>query len=84
MPKIPSRATRLSDALSKIEGGMGEIEVLADEMESWRDNMQGTNLENTDKYSRVEEAADTLRQGCDDLENAKDSLDSIEFPGMFG
>jgi hypothetical protein len=38
----------------------GEIDTLSEEMGSWRDNMQGTNLESTDKYSRVDEAACTL------------------------
>jgi len=84
MVKTASRATRLSDALSKIDEGLSEIEALADEMDSWRDNMQGTNLENTEKYSRVEETADTLRQGYDDIESARGDLDSVEFPGMFG
>ena len=79
-----SRATRLSDALSKIEEGLSEIENLAEEMESWRDNMSGTNLENTDKYSQVEESAETLRQGYDDIESATGDLDGVEFPGMFG
>ncbi len=79
-----SRANRLSDALSQIDEGMSEIEALTDEMEQWRDNMQGTNLESTERYSRVEEAAETLRQCYDDLENAKSELDNVEFPGMYG
>lgn len=47
----------VEDALSNAEG---ELESLRDEMTDWRDNMDGTGLENTDKYSEVEEAASEL------------------------
>ena len=51
----------------------GEIDTLSEEMGSWRDNMQGTNLESTDKYSRVEEAASTL-------EDVSSTLDGVSEP----
>jgi hypothetical protein len=51
----------------------GEIENLSEEMGNWRDNMQGTNLESTDKYSRVDEAASTL-------EDASSNLDGVSEP----
>jgi len=50
---------------------INEVESLSEEMGSWRDNMSGTNLESTDKYSRVEAAADTL-------EEVKDEIESLE------
>ena len=84
MAKYKSRATRLLEALDLIEQGMSEIDALAEEMESWRDNMTGTNLENTQKYQDVEECAETLRQAHDDIENGKSEAEGIEFPGMFG
>ena len=84
MGKYNSRATRLADALSLIEEGKSELDSLADEMESWRDNMEGTNLENTQKYETISECADTLRTGFDDVENALVELEGVEFPGMFG
>jgi len=58
---------------SAFEAGKSDIEGLAEEMSSWRDNMSGTSLENTEKYQTVEEAANTL-------ENAQNSLDQIEIP----
>jgi methyl-accepting chemotaxis protein len=47
------------------------VSELAEEMGNWRDNMSGTNLEATDKYSRVEEAADSL-------ENVVSAIDDID------
>jgi protein subunit release factor A len=44
--------------LSKLD--WGEAESLKDEIESWRDGLQGTNLENSDKYSELEECVDML------------------------
>ncbi len=37
-----------------------ELNELKEEIEEWRGNMQGTNLESTDKYQEVEEAEDAL------------------------
>jgi len=48
-----------------------EIESLRDEMTEWRDNMDGTGLENTQKYEAVSEAADQL-----------DNVDSITFDDL--
>lgn len=50
----------------------GEIDALSEEMGNWRDNMQGTNLESTDKYSRVEEAASTLEDVSSNLDNVSE------------
>jgi len=77
----------------------GEFEDLKSEMESWRDNMSGTNLENTDKGQRVSEACDVLdgidisgkeiseiddiETVADELEAAADELESVDFPGMY-
>ena len=36
-----------------------EIESLGEEMRNWADGLSGTNLENSEKYQRIEEAADT-------------------------
>jgi len=76
-----------------------ELESLKEEMENWRDNMSGTSLENTGKYSEVEEAADSLgsidvegksidspddiESVADELESAADELESVNFPGMY-
>jgi len=82
--KYQSRAKRLSEALDLIDQGYSMVSDLADEMESWRDNMSGTNLENTEKYNTVDECAETLRSAADEIETAKGDLDGVEFPGMFG
>ena len=81
--KYKSRSKRLSDALDRVTDAIEEIEILRDEIEEWKSNMEGTNLENTNKYEQLEECSGELEQLMDDLENAKDSEYNIIFPGMF-
>jgi len=78
--KDAEKVKQSNDAISGVD--VSEVESLAEEMGSWRDNMQGTNLESTDKYSRVEECADTLETISSDLQdvgeiNEADEIDSV-------
>jgi hypothetical protein len=55
--------------LGMMEGLEAEdLECLAQEMEDWQSNMEGTNLEMTDKYTEVSECAECLREGVDTFE----------------
>ena len=47
-------------------------------MTSWRDNLSGTALENTNKYSEVEEAASTLEGIEADCSTSIESPDDID------
>lgn len=51
-----------------------DAQELKSEMESWRDNMDGTGLENTEKYSSVSEAADALDYVVDEMESNLNNL----------
>lgn len=73
-----TKATRLQEALDKIDEGLSELREVAEEIETARDNMQGTNLENTERYERYDEAADTLTQAIDDIESARDDASNVE------
>ena len=79
-----SRASRLANAMGLMEQAQSGIETLAEELESWHDNMSGTNLESTGKYQRLEEAADNLRRGIDHILDATSELENVEIPTMFG
>ena len=81
--KRKSRRIRRDEALAKISEGLADIEALKDEIEEWRDGMEGTNLENTQKYEDLNECADALETGYSDIEDAVSELENIEFPGMF-
>jgi hypothetical protein len=59
--KTEARTVKLSDAL---DTAFGEFESLADEFGDWRDNMSDS-LSATDKYDRVNTAADTLGEHTD-------------------
>lgn len=77
-PVYRSRAVRLAESVQAVEvalegdsaADIGEIEDLAEEMASWRDNMEAGGLENTPKFEEVSECADALEQGKDSLESA--------------
>ena len=58
-----------------IEGAVSEFSSLRDEIEEWKGNMEGTALENTDKYSRLEEA-------CEILEGIVDKGESLEIDSL--
>lgn len=45
-----------------------DLQTLAEEMTNWRDNMAGTALEQTQKFSTVEEAANQLEELVSRLE----------------
>lgn len=51
---------QLEGTILEALGNASEFEELRDEMTQWRDNMEGTNLENGEKYQLVSEAADSL------------------------
>ena len=50
-----------------------EVTELMDEMQSWRDGLEGTNLEYSEKFERISDAADTL-------EAIESELSIIEIP----
>ena len=55
------RNARYTDtATSIISDAYSTLTDLCEELSSWRDNMQGTGLENTDKYSVLNDAISTL------------------------
>ena len=83
MARRKSRATRLSEAIAKIEEGLGEVTDLKDEMESWKDSIP-ENLQNGDKANQVSECFDNLEQGESSLTEAVEQLQGVEFPGMMG
>jgi len=56
----------ITDAL---EDAKSELSSLAEEMGEWRDNMEGTSLENTSRYDEVMECADTLEDLDSRLQN---------------
>lgn len=49
-----------------------EVESLKDEIESWKSNLEGTNLEYSSKYQDLSDVVDSL-------DNAIDSMSSINF-----
>lgn len=75
--KAESRSDRLSEALGELETARDDavsvVDELCDEIESWKSGLEGTNLENTEKYSQLQECYDAL-------ENMKSDIESIDIP----
>jgi hypothetical protein len=78
--KDEDKVKKANEEILKVE--TGEVDDLQGEMESWRDNMSGTNLEATDKYSRVDECAESLSNIASTLQDVgeiteADEIDSV-------
>lgn len=69
---ITEKIQEAKEILSGIDSG--ELESLQSEMESWRDNMRGTNLESTSKFETVSECADYLSSASDGLSSITSDL----------
>lgn len=54
-----------------------ELQSLGDEMDEWRSNMEGTNLEYTSKYETVSECADTLQDQFSSLEDVVSAIEDM-------
>ena len=65
----------IAEKLFVIEIDYSEVTELMDEMQSWRDGLEGTNLEYSEKFERITDAADTL-------ENIESELSIIEIPSV--
>lgn len=57
-----------------------DVDELKGELESWRDNMQGTNLEGTDKYQTLDESVQTLENCVGNIGNA--DLDTFRYSDL--
>jgi len=78
-----SRSADLMSARAMFEEGTSIIAHLKEDMESWRDGMEGTNLENSAKFEQVSEAASSLEDLESEAEGVASSCDNIDFPGMY-
>ena len=74
-----TRSQRLSEILDKIDEQISSLEDLKSEVEDHYGNMEGTNLEQTERYSILTEAAETLDSGISDLQNAVETLRDTTF-----
>lgn len=67
MDEIKEEVERITSVYDE-SFSVDEVQNLAEEMRSWSDNVQGTNLENTDKMQTVGETADAMESAANDLD----------------
>jgi len=72
MAKLQTIKSTIRDSL---ESGAQAVDDLKDEMESWRDNMDGANMSHLPKFDEVSECADSL--GNADLTSKVEELVSL-------
>jgi molecular chaperone GrpE (heat shock protein) len=77
-----SRADRLAEVTVSMEDCKTSVEVLKEELESWKQNMP-ENLQEGSKTAELEEAIDALEAVADSLGEAIDNAESVSFPGMY-
>lgn len=78
LPKDRTYADRLASAVSKLRDGLGDLEGVRDDVESWKSNLEGTNLENSEKYQSLEEAHSTLEEQCEAIGSALDDVEAVD------
>ena len=76
----PTRSERLNQTLDKIEELAEEIAFLHDEIGDWKEKLEGTNLENTQKYTDLEECESALDELQQNFEDAINAGREIQFP----
>lgn len=54
------------------------LDELASELEEAWGNVEGTNLENTERNQRLSENAEFFRSWADDIGNARDEMQGVE------
>ena len=74
-----NRTERAAEIASDLRDVISDLDELKEEVENQRDNMQGTNLENTQKYSTLDEAADTLDSISQELDTQASELEGVTF-----
>jgi hypothetical protein len=79
-PKRKTRADRLGDITNALQDTHSDLEGFAEEVREHADNMTGTNLEHTDRYQILEDAANALEDGASELEEIISTLEGVEFP----
>ena len=81
--KHKSRSDRLEDVITNCIDGKDEVDSLYEEIESWQENMSGTNLENTEKYQELEYCLEHLSEIKELLEQLENYQSVVEFPSIF-
>ena len=65
----------IAEKIFAIEIDYSEVTELMDEMQCWRDGLEGTNLEYSEKFERISDTADTL-------EEIESELSMLEIPSV--
>jgi len=70
---------RLSEVLTKFREAYDILDEIACEAEENVSNMEGTNLENTERFQRLQEASEQVSSARDTIDEALSDLETVEF-----
>jgi len=82
--RAKSRAERLTVAVEAARASLSEIQTILDELTQWKDNLEGTNLENSPTHTKLEDNVDELEGYLDEIEDALQNIANIELAQGFG
>lgn len=68
-----ARRKSLQEVIDKLEGLMGDVEILQEEEEEYRDNIP-ENMQGSERYEQAESACDSLSEAVDSISAAIDSI----------
>jgi chromosome segregation ATPase len=68
----------IKEKAEEIEIDVSELEGLKDEIDEWESSMEGTNLENTEKYEQLGECCDALDNAVCELEGIEINIDGTD------
>jgi len=78
MPRKWKTITETISLKDALDYAKSDLQSLSEEITEWRDNIEGTPLENTSKYETVSECADILEDQSSSLEETVDNILALE------
>ena len=83
MPKKKSRQDRLNEAVQLLQAGYDDINIIKDELENWKCNMEDNNMEHLPIYAVLEQATDDICDAISQIYEQITQLEAIEMPVPF-
>lgn len=75
-----TRREKIRKAIEFLESAYSIVDTCKDSEEDSLSNLEGTSLENTERYEKIEQSCEYLSDAVDDIERAKDNLCNAMYP----
>lgn len=75
-----TRREKIRKAIEFLESAYSIVDTCRDSEEDSLSNLEGTSLENTERYGNIEKSCEYLNDAADEIEMAKDNLHNAMYP----